>query len=117
MKCRVRVGTARKMRFLMPGPSRVALRYLREWRLHRHLSQADLGRRADVAETTIARAEKGGKLMNVLTATKLAHALGASVADLESMPPDPYGRERNLPDLPWPGAPPTRKKPEEEAET
>jgi transcriptional regulator with XRE-family HTH domain len=109
MKRRVRVGAAWKMRVLMPGPSRIAPRYLREWRLHRHLSQADLARRADVAETTIARAEKGGKLLNVLTATKLAHALGASVADLESMPPDPYGREYILPDLPWPGAPGEKK--------
>jgi mRNA interferase RelE/StbE len=55
---------------------------LRVWREHRGLTQAELGRRADVHRVTIADIEGGHKPGSVRVLKSLADALGVTVDDL-----------------------------------
>jgi DNA-binding XRE family transcriptional regulator len=71
----------------VPAPtSHVRLPYLRDWRLHRLLTQAELAKAACVSAPTIIRAERGEPIF-ALNAAKLARALGVTVERLESEKP------------------------------
>ena len=66
--------------------TRVALPYLRAWRLGKLLSQRDLAERGGVGASTIIRIEGGGRA-NYLTAHRLARGLGIAPEDLLHEPP------------------------------
>jgi transcriptional regulator with XRE-family HTH domain len=71
----------------VPAPtSLITLPYLRAWRLSRDLTQAKLATAAHVSEPTVVRAERG-ELVGMLTATRLARALGVSVEQLQTEKP------------------------------
>lgn len=57
----------------MPA-TRIALPYLKAWRLHRLLSQDELSKSSGVAKSTLVRLENGGQA-NLSTTGKLATAL------------------------------------------
>ena len=71
----------------MPSPrSRLALPYLRAWRLARLLTQQQLATASTVGVATIIRAEQGGPV-NAITAARLAAALEVSTRQLEQEEP------------------------------
>jgi transcriptional regulator with XRE-family HTH domain len=55
---------------------------LREVRLSRGMTQAELSRRAEVSEAYIGRLERGRAAPGIDLVAKLAHALGAAAAEL-----------------------------------
>ncbi len=65
----------------------IVLTYLREWRARALLTQHDLAEAAGVAAWTIGRAENG-QAVSLLTAARLARALGVSVKDLAAKEPE-----------------------------
>jgi transcriptional regulator with XRE-family HTH domain len=73
----------------VPAPtSLIHLPYLREWRVKALLTQSALAKRAGVAAQTVTRAESGDRV-SLLTAERLARALGVSVRQLqEEAPPE-----------------------------
>lgn len=71
----------------MPSPSsRLAIPYLRAWRLQVTKTQVELAKASGVGEATIIRAERGSPV-NAITAARLAKALGVSVRQLETEEP------------------------------
>jgi transcriptional regulator with XRE-family HTH domain len=71
----------------MPAPtSNVALPYLRHWRLHRLLTQAQLATLSGVSTPSIIRVESG-KPAAALTAIRLARALSVTVKQLQDEEP------------------------------
>lgn len=66
--------------------SDVFLPHLRAWRADRGMTQEELAKQADVARGTILRAENGSAL-TILSAAKLAKALGVSVHELQTVNP------------------------------
>jgi DNA-binding XRE family transcriptional regulator len=71
----------------VPAPtSHSTLPYLRQWRGHRVLTQSQLAQASGVSEPTIIRAE-GGKPVGMLTAIKLARALGVTIKQLRDEEP------------------------------
>jgi transcriptional regulator with XRE-family HTH domain len=62
------------------------LLYLRHWRLHHLLTQAELAKAAGVSAPTIIRAERNEPVF-ALNAAKLARALGVTVEQLEGEMP------------------------------
>jgi DNA-binding XRE family transcriptional regulator len=72
----------------VPAPtSHVQIPYLRQWRLHRLMSQSQLVEASGVSAPTIIRGEQG-KLVYALSAAKLAKALGVTVRQLRETPPE-----------------------------
>ena len=72
----------------MPAPtSNKPVLSLRTWRLERHWTQRELAQHASVAESTVAHGEQGYAL-SLLTAKKLADALGVTVRQLRETPPE-----------------------------
>jgi transcriptional regulator with XRE-family HTH domain len=72
----------------MPAPtSHAPLPSLRYWRIKRLMTQRELADRANLATSTVAHGEQGYTL-SLLTAGKLAEALGVSVRMLRSAPPE-----------------------------
>jgi transcriptional regulator with XRE-family HTH domain len=67
--------------------SDLTLPHLRLWRGVRGLTQEQLAEAAGVARGTIIRAESGGGV-NVLSATKIARALGVTVKQLQTEEPE-----------------------------
>lgn len=55
---------------------------LEEARRRAGLSQGQLADKSEVPQTTISGIENSGKTPNVITAAKLAHAMGLSTDDL-----------------------------------
>jgi transcriptional regulator with XRE-family HTH domain len=68
------------------------LRALRDIRLRRGLSQADLSKRTGVAEYTISEVEAGKRTPRPSTLRKLAQGLDVEVADLYGEPEYPLGQ-------------------------
>jgi transcriptional regulator with XRE-family HTH domain len=67
---------------------RVTLPYLREWRQHRLLSQAELGEASSLSLVTISHLENGGQA-NFATVGKLAKALNITREQLvRERPPE-----------------------------
>jgi transcriptional regulator with XRE-family HTH domain len=63
--------------------------YLRAWRVHALMTFPELAAKSLVSRSTIIRAEKG-RPVGILTAERLARALGATVRQLqEEEPPQP----------------------------
>lgn len=56
--------------------------YLREWRLHRDLTQEELAERADMSPSHLANVETGRKRYNEDILESLAKALGCEVWEL-----------------------------------
>jgi transcriptional regulator with XRE-family HTH domain len=67
--------------------SRCLVPSLRHWRIERLLTQGQLAEASGVSEPTIARAE-AGHAVRLLSATRLARALGVTVTALRSAPPE-----------------------------
>src|ERR1700690_3677315 len=61
---------------------------LRELRLARGMSQADLAHQAEATTNYISRLERGGAAPGIDLAARLAMALGVPMADLLPMTPD-----------------------------
>ena len=71
----------------MPAPKTHApVPSLRHWRLAKHWTQRQLAEAAEVAESTVAHGEQGYTL-SLLTAKKLADALGVTVSQLRAQEP------------------------------
>jgi transcriptional regulator with XRE-family HTH domain len=71
----------------MPAPtSNAPVPSLRYWRLEKHWTQRELAEHAEVAESTVAPGEQGYAL-SLLTAKKLADALGVTVKQLRAEEP------------------------------
>lgn len=71
----------------MPAPtSNRPVPSLRYWRLERHWTQKELAEHASVAESTVAHGEQGYAL-SLLTAKKLADALGCTIKQLQAEEP------------------------------
>jgi transcriptional regulator with XRE-family HTH domain len=66
--------------------SELRLPHLRAWRVHALLTLPELAEKSVVSRSTIIRAEKG-RPVGVLTAERLARALGCTVKQLESEDP------------------------------
>lgn len=66
--------------------SDIAIPHLQAWRAERGLTQNELARLAGVSRGTVLRAERGGAV-NIVNATKIAKALGASVRQLQDEEP------------------------------
>jgi len=64
----------------------VQVRYLRAWRMHRLLSQAELSDRARLSVQGISAAEHGGRV-RLGTLSRLAQALGVDREALVRIPP------------------------------
>jgi transcriptional regulator with XRE-family HTH domain len=60
---------------------------LRDWRQRRALTQRQLAALADVAPTTIDRAERLGQRVETTTLGRLARALGVDPQELMAPPP------------------------------
>ena len=64
-----------------------ALPYLKAWRMHKLMGQAELARVAGVTKGTMARAERGDEVVSFANIRKIAEALGISTDDLLSKDP------------------------------
>lgn len=64
--------------------------YLKDWRIAKGLTQAELARRVGTVKSEISRLEKGSRRMTLNWMTTLAPALGIDVNDLISLPPMAY---------------------------
>lgn len=62
--------------------------FLKQWRLHRRLSQRALAEAAGLSHVTILRIEKGDYALNEDTLARLASALGTDVASILVRDPD-----------------------------
>jgi DNA-binding XRE family transcriptional regulator len=71
----------------MPQPT-TTLPHVRAWRVHRLLTQAQLAQQAGLHPWTVTTAE-ANKPVSLLTAERLARALGVTVADLQQKDPTP----------------------------
>jgi transcriptional regulator with XRE-family HTH domain len=72
----------------MPAPtSHAPVPSLRYWRIKRLMTQRQLAEKARVATSTVAHGEQAYAL-SLLTAAKLAEALGVSVRALQDTPPE-----------------------------
>lgn len=71
-----------------------ARHYIREWRLHRALTQEQLAGRLDTSKTTISRIEAGKQPYTQDVLEALAEALGCGPADL-------LMRDPTRPSAPW----------------
>jgi transcriptional regulator with XRE-family HTH domain len=78
---------ARGSRPMPPPTSNAPVPSLRYWRLEKHWTQRELAEHASVAESTVAHGEQGYAL-SLLTAKKLADALGATVKQLRATEPE-----------------------------
>ncbi|MBM4409866.1 MAG: helix-turn-helix transcriptional regulator [Chloroflexi bacterium] len=75
----------------MNDTSRIALRCdvgvnIREWRLRRELSQADVARRAGITQASLSNYENGKRDMPLSTLMGVASALNVSLGDLLELP-------------------------------
>lgn len=68
--------------------TRYHLPYLRAWREHRELSQAQLAERAGIGRATIARLEASKTEANGVTVTKLSRGLDLARDDLLHTSPE-----------------------------
>lgn len=69
--------------------TRKAIPYLRDWRLHRLLTQDKLAEVAGIGRDTVFRLERPDQRANELTIHKIAKALDVSVRQLlEELPPE-----------------------------
>jgi transcriptional regulator with XRE-family HTH domain len=72
----------------VPAPtSLIHVPHLRAWRVKALLTQAALAKQAGVAAQTITRAESGDRV-SVLTAERLARALGVTMRQLREQAPE-----------------------------
>jgi DNA-binding XRE family transcriptional regulator len=69
-----------------PGPPAEVTHYLREWRLHKKMSQVVLGKKAGAHGPAIARMEKKTYGLSFKWAVRLAAALEISVDQLAAPP-------------------------------
>jgi transcriptional regulator with XRE-family HTH domain len=70
-------------------PTRVALPFLRDWRLARYLTQDEFATLAGVAKSTIYKLEAGRNSANLGTVGRLAKALGVERSQLvREQPPE-----------------------------
>jgi DNA-binding XRE family transcriptional regulator len=77
-----------RVRSTMPAPTTHApVPSLRYWRIKRLMTQRALAQKAGVATSTVAHGEEAYAL-SLLTAAKLAEALGVTVRQLRATPPD-----------------------------
>jgi transcriptional regulator with XRE-family HTH domain len=72
-------------RSTIPMTNSVVLTYARQWRAHRLLTQEQLAEKAGVTVWTVSRAELG-KPVSVLTAERIARALGIRTRDFQKEP-------------------------------
>jgi DNA-binding XRE family transcriptional regulator len=73
---------------IVPAPtSHAPVPSLRYWRVKRFLTQRALAQKAGVATSTVAHGEQAYAL-SLLTAAKLAEALGVTVRQLRETPPE-----------------------------
>lgn len=75
----------------MNDQTRTALRSdvglkIREWRLRRELSQADVARRAGITQASLSNYENGKRDMPLSTLMGVASALNVSLGDLLELP-------------------------------
>lgn len=75
----------------MDDQTRTALRSdvgvkIREWRLRRELSQADVARRAGITQASLSNYENGKRDMPLSTLMGVASALNVSLGDLLELP-------------------------------
>ena len=75
----------------MDDSTRTALRSdlgvkIREWRLRRELSQADIARRAGITQASLSNYENGKRDMPLSTLMGVASALNVSLGDLLEVP-------------------------------
>lgn len=75
----------------MDDNTRTALRSdlgvkIREWRLRRELSQADIARRAGITQASLSNYENGKRDMPLSTLMGVASALNVSLGDLLEVP-------------------------------
>jgi DNA-binding XRE family transcriptional regulator len=80
-----RMQTELLERSTIPMTNSVVLTYARAWRAHRLFTQEQVAEKAGVTVWTIVRAE-AGKPVSVLSAERIARALGARVKDLQREP-------------------------------
>ena len=73
--------------------------YLREWRLAKGLTQAELGHRAGTIKSEISRLEKGSRRMTIEWMSLLAQGMGISVEELMTVPPIGFGAVTPAPAL------------------
>lgn len=59
---------------------------IREWRLRRELSQADVARRAGITQASLSNYENGKRDMPLSTLVGVASALNVSLGDLLELP-------------------------------
>lgn len=76
---------------MMNDTSRTALRCdvgvkIREWRLRREMSQADVARRAGITQASLSNYENGKRDMPLSTLIGVASALNVSLGDLLELP-------------------------------
>jgi transcriptional regulator with XRE-family HTH domain len=81
------MGSKRKVRIEHDEVVRRFAGRLRELRVERGMTQADLARRARVTATYVSKLESAGAAPGIDLVGKLAAALGATVADLIPLPP------------------------------
>jgi transcriptional regulator with XRE-family HTH domain len=67
---------------IAPILNRFPLTHLRQWRLSRFWTQAELALRSGVSEPTIVRLERGHHAANMTTIRKLAQAFGIAPTEL-----------------------------------
>lgn len=80
------VTTDERLALPMPGHrNSLVLTYLRQWRAKALLTQVQLAEQAGLNPWTVTRAE-AGQPVNVLTAERIARALGVSSKDLQREP-------------------------------
>lgn len=75
----------------MDDSTRIALRSdvgvkIREWRLRRELSQANVARRAGITQASLSNYENGKRDMPLSTLVGVASALNVSLGDLLELP-------------------------------
>lgn len=64
------------------------LPFLKAWRLHKNLGQAELVGMVKLSKGTMARAERGDEVVSFANIRKIAAALGISVDDLINKDPE-----------------------------
>lgn len=66
-----------------------ALPHLKAWRMYKVIGQAELAARANLAKSTLARAERGDEVVSFANIRKLADVLGITANELiEREPPE-----------------------------
>jgi transcriptional regulator with XRE-family HTH domain len=63
------------------------LPYLKAWRMHKLMTQAELTQRSRLARATVTRAERGDEIVSFANIRKLAEALGISTDELLHIEP------------------------------